>query len=202
MANCELAKQKMHNIVLVQLLLWGQYLHAYGIQPDLTSQRDRVGSFLYQYFREEPGALVFLTKVSPNFIDRLSARKREEVLNSRLPRPPPRPSPVPSPEPELEPQSKRVHLTDSDPSVILSQDEDSQGEVWYTNQEIPDLPSDSPTYFDELFDDEYELPFFPPRPSTLTRATGMIPITPLQEEPPICNLQPARKRTRSEAGLE
>ena len=78
--NYELALAKTENIVLVQLLLLGQYYahHSYKEVPD--QRPHQVGVFLWNYFQHEPEALPHLSGVTVGSIDRVPSKDLDMII--------------------------------------------------------------------------------------------------------------------------
>ena len=152
--NYELALAKTENIVLVQLLLLGQYYarHSHKLVPD--QRPHRVGVFLWNYFQYEPEALPHLSGVTVASIDRVPPKDHDEIIRQRPPKPPPAPSPASDYEdPFLRPpkRTRRKSPSKTLSPDILGQNGISPGEMWQTDPNSPTSPHYSPVPFDDDF---------------------------------------------------
>ena len=143
--NYELALAKTENLVLIQLLLIGQYYIRYSQEPAPDQRPYRVAMFLWNYFQYEPEAVPHLSGVTVQDIDRIPQKDLDTIVRQQPPKPPPAPSPASEYEDpfSLPPPSKRVcrkSPTKSPPLDILGQNEVSQGEMWQAGLKSPDYP--------------------------------------------------------------
>ncbi len=81
--NVQLAQRKMNNTVLLQYFGLGLWIRVLGNPYSSAKANHRIGTFLYDYFKEYPGAIGHLEEVNPTMIDKAGTRVLRALLTSR-----------------------------------------------------------------------------------------------------------------------
>ena len=110
--SLEQEEQRAANGALFQYYSLGEHIRT--SDKKITKRTHRIGTFLYDYFNEEPAAIWHLTGVTVNAIGRISNTDQRIILNNR---------PIILPD-----------LMDWGPVQT------SPGELWYTGMDMPYIP--------------------------------------------------------------
>ena len=81
--NIQLAQRKMHNGVLIELYGLGIWIHERKNPYQANKFHHRVGSFIYKYFKDSPGAIWHLEEVNPTMIDKVGPKTLRALLNTK-----------------------------------------------------------------------------------------------------------------------
>jgi hypothetical protein len=114
--NITLAREKVNNVVLAYMYLYGQAMYDNDEAPIRTNRHQLASNFLFQYFREEPEAIPHLRNVAPNSLTTLSTRERKAIIRER---------PTPATIIDLEDPTLWLPLGDEEDPVILLDDPSS-----------------------------------------------------------------------------
>ena len=81
--NIQLAQRKMHNGILIELYGLGLWINELKNPYQANKFHHRVGSFLYKYFKDSPGAIWHLEEVNPTMIDKVGPKALRALLNTK-----------------------------------------------------------------------------------------------------------------------
>ena len=81
--NIQQAQRRAGNGALIQLFGLGQWIHVLGNPYQPTKKNHRVGAFLYDYYKDYPGALAYLEEVNPTTIEKTGKNVLKALITSK-----------------------------------------------------------------------------------------------------------------------
>jgi hypothetical protein len=80
--NVQLAQRRINNITLIQLFGLGLWIRLLGNPYQPAKANHRIGAFLYDYFKDYPGAVGYLEEVNPTTIDKAGTKVLQALIKS------------------------------------------------------------------------------------------------------------------------
>src|SRR4051812_34732846 len=70
--NVSTMKKRQHNAILAEYYTLGEYLFEADTRFRSGNSHNRIASFIYRYYKDEPEAIEHLENVTPTFVERLN----------------------------------------------------------------------------------------------------------------------------------